>query len=89
MLNRNIRITEQGYAMEADPRHAELIIAQIMGKGSSMHRTVTSPGIDNEDKTRDDNDTKLEGQEANMFRSNAARCLYISLGRPGLQLSVH
>ena len=41
ILNRIVRRTEAGYEMEADPRHAELIVEQVTKEGA---RTTTTPG---------------------------------------------
>ena len=42
VLNRIVRCTESGWELEADPRHAELIIEQL-GVGSG--RAAVTPGI--------------------------------------------
>ena len=49
--NRAIRATNEGFEMEADQGHAELIIEQLqlkIGKG------VSSPGIDDQDDREED-----------------------------------
>ena len=46
VLNRIVRYTEEGYELEADPRHAELIIEQL---GVGGKRPVITPGIDDDD----------------------------------------
>ena len=43
VLNRIIRRTHEGYEMEADPRHAELICGQLFGKCFRIY--LTSFGI--------------------------------------------
>ena len=44
-LNRIVRYTEEGYELEADPRHAELIVEQL---GVGGNRPVITPGIDDD-----------------------------------------
>lgn len=47
ILNRIVRITPQGYEMEADPRHAELTTEQMAEYSvNKMQREVMTPGID-------------------------------------------
>ena len=41
ILNIIVRRTDAGYEMEADPRHAELIVEQVTKDGA---RTATTPG---------------------------------------------
>ena len=43
VLNRVLRHTEEGYELEADLRHAELIIEQL---DISSAKTVVTPGVD-------------------------------------------
>ena len=43
VLNRIVSCTDDGWTVEADPRHAELIVEQL---GAENSRTVVSPGVD-------------------------------------------
>ena len=42
ILNRVVRATERGFVMEADPRHAELLIEQL---GLLSGKGISTPGI--------------------------------------------
>ena len=72
-----------GYDMEADPRHAELIIEQLLEPEA---RTLSTPGSNTEVSI--DDAKELEGEEATRYRAIAARCNYLSMDRPDLQFSV-
>ena len=80
VLNRIVRYTEEGYELEADPRHAELIIEQL---GVGGNRPVITPGIDDDDV--ESAEVEIEGSDATRFRGVAARCNYLSFDRPDLQ----
>ena len=83
VLNRVIRRTENGYEMEADPRHSELICEQLLESGV---RKVTTPGTD-ANLTKEDEEP-LTGDAIRQFRSTAARCNYLGLDRPDLQFAI-
>ena len=80
VLNRVVRYTDQGWQLEADPRHAELVIEQL-GVGGS--RSVVTPGVDDDDDETVEVD--IEGADATRFRGVAARCNYLAFDRPDLQ----
>ena len=47
VLNRVLRCTEDGWEMEGDPRHAELVVEQLglkddKGNGTERTRTITT-----------------------------------------------
>lgn len=85
ILTKIVRITPQGCEMEADSRHAEVITEQMSEYDSSKgHRAVMTPGIDVDDDIPDIN-IELASKQARVFRSIAARCLYLSLDRPDIQ----
>ena len=69
--------------MEADPRHPELIIEQLLEPEA---RTLSTPRSKTEDIT--DYAKELEGEEATRYRAIAARCNFLSIDRPDLQFSV-
>ena len=86
VLNRVLRWTEKGIAYEADPRHAEILVAGLLG-GS---RPATTPGAaaakggTEEEKGEAEDDTPLKGDEVGLFRSYAARANYLAMDRPEL-----
>ena len=78
VLNRVVRSTENGWELEADLRHAELIVEQL---GLSSANPVSTPGIPNmPDDDEDDDDDSVEWlspAEATVYRAIAARCVII------------
>ena len=82
VLNRVIRATTDGWQIEADPRHAELIAEQM---GVQNGKGVVTPGNDEESNTEGEEDKLLEGQDVTLFRGIAARANYLSADRPDLQ----
>ena len=86
VLNRIVRWTSEGYELEGDPRHAELVVEQL---GLEDTAPLSSPGIDQpEPEAGDDNDDELSPADASTYRRIAARCNYLSADRPELQFSV-
>ena len=67
--------------MEADPRHAELVIEQL---GLQMFKGVTPPGVDDQEETEDHVCEALDSQAAFVFRGIAARCNYLAADRPDI-----
>ena len=59
VLNRILRRTPAVWEMEADPRHAELIMEQL---GLENERGVATPGVSGADEEDVDDDTPLVGQ---------------------------
>ena len=84
MLNRIIRYTEQGYEMEADPRHAEMIIESL---GLSEAKGVISPGEAPKKHEEEENGRELPVGLATTFRSIAARANYLPQDRPGIMFA--
>ena len=92
VLSRVIRRTPEGYELEADLRHAELIVEQLELQSCSL---VVTPGIDVEVKCtawEDDEDEpeedELPAEECTRFRGIAARCNYLQPDRPDIQYAV-
>ena len=83
ILNRIVRVTQKGWELEADPRHAELIIEDL---GLQNSKGVVTPGDENLCKS--ENDAQLEGWQVQKFRSLAARANYLSADRPDIQYRV-
>ena len=52
ILNRVVRATERGFELEADPRHAELIVEQL---GVQSGKGVTTPGADDAEDASKEN----------------------------------
>ena len=85
VLNRIVSCDNSGWHMEADPRHAELIIEQL---GADIGRAVATPGVDGANEEDEEEDTDIVGSDATRFRGLAACCNYLSFDRPDIQFSV-
>ena len=88
ILNRVLRVTSEGWELEADLRHSELIVEQLELENVGG---LTVPGgtTKAEEEEDDDNDSELlSGTEATRFRAIGARCNYLAMDRPDIQYSV-
>ena len=86
ILNRIVRWTPQGYELEGDPRHAELVFEQL---GVQDLPSSSSPGIDCiEAEAGEEDDVELDAVKATLYRGIAARCNYLAVDRPELQFTV-
>ena len=63
--NRVIRITQEGWAYEADQRHADLIIRE---SGAAPMGILAHPGGDRKVIEEEDQSEELKGVEAARFR---------------------
>ena len=73
-------------AYEADPRHAELLVAGLLGTSRPATTPGTAPaksGVEEEEGEAVD-DRPLRGDEVGLFRSYAARANYLAMDRPEL-----
>ena len=86
VLNRIARWTREGYELEGDPRHAELVIEQL---DLSNVSALSSPCVDAaEPEIGDAGDEELDPAAATQYRAIVARCNYMSVDRPELQYAV-
>ena len=83
ILNRIVRWTDRGYEIEADPRHAELVLQQLK---LTLAKPLSSPGVDGGDEDVDE-DVPLVGEKATQYRGIVARINYLSFDRPDLQFA--
>ena len=79
VLNRIIRCTEEGFEIEADPRHAELVMEQMQVDGE---KCVSTPGVSGVEEDDADDDEELLGAAIKEYRGLAARCNYLGPDRP-------
>lgn len=84
ILNRVIWCTKSGREVEADPRHAELLIEQLGLEAAKPGRT---PGVEEAQNQKED-EAPLEAQETRDYRGVAARGNYLGADRPDLQYAV-
>ena len=85
VLNRTIRVNEEGWHYEADQRHADLIIKALNLEGA---KGVKTPGEDEKAWKEQENAEALKGREATEFRATAARANYLALDRADIQYAV-
>ena len=82
-LGRRIAWTSRGISYEADPKHAQALIAEW---GMETCRPVSSPGVAHEDKKTKEHLSELEKKvlgpaEAKKYRGGAARFNYLAMDR--------
>ena len=83
ILNRIVRWTSEGFEIEADPRHVELIFKSLEMTDA---KGTTTPGI-----KIDDNEHEiiiLDKIASTQYRSLAARCNYLAADRIDIQYAV-
>ena len=73
-----------GFEVEADPRHAELVVLKMqLDKAQSL----STPGVDGKEEDDKPEELPLDPERANMYRSIVARLNYLSADRPDIQYS--
>ena len=73
-MNRVVRWTPDGYELEADPRHAELIVKLLKVESA---KPLSTPGVEGKEEEDEEEDVKLEGAQASDYRAIAARLNYL------------
>ena len=85
LLNRVLRCTPTGWEVEADQRHADLIVQELALENA---RGVITPG-ENEPRRKDgENEEELSSEEATRYRGIAARANYLAADRPDVMYAV-
>ena len=85
LLNRVLRCTPTGWEVEADQRHADLIVQELALEDA---RGVITPG-ENEPRRKDgENEEELDSEEATRYRCIAARANYLAADRPDIMYAV-
>jgi hypothetical protein len=82
ILNRVIRTTDQGWEMEADQRHADVIIDQLNLKEANG---VKTPCEEEKIWEMQDNSLALTEKESRKYRELAARANYLAQDRMDIQ----
>ena len=85
ILDRVIRVTEEGWGYEADQRHADLIIQET---GAAGMGSLTHPGGEKRVLEEEAISKELVGAETTRFRAIAARANYLAADRPDIQYAV-
>ena len=84
VLNRVIRRTGNGWEIEADPRHAELVVEQL---GLQDDKGIGTPELSGADEV-DNEDVPLKGADITSYRGVLARCNYLGSGRPDCSFAI-
>ena len=85
VLNRILRWTTEGWEIEPDQRHADIIVHEL---GLQDARPVCTPGeVESRTKEGDDADT-LDSDLASKYRAIAARASYLAGDRTEIMYSV-
>ena len=85
VLNRNIRITEDGWEYEPDQRHADIIVEAM---GLTGGKGVSTPTEEEKVWEEKANDEELEPEKATQFRKVGARANYLATDRPDIMYCV-
>ena len=85
VLNRILRITENGWEYEPDQRHAEMIVEQL---GLKEAKAVETPTEVEKKWEAEENAQELKPDRSRVLRSVAARRNYIAADRPDLMFAV-
>jgi hypothetical protein len=87
VLNRVLSWTPGGIKAEADPRHHEILVAQLAEDAKSL----SSPGIKGKaeegEEEEEEESTELSEEEVRGYRSGAARANYLALDRPDISFA--
>ena len=81
LLNRVLRCTPEGWEVEADQRHADLIVHEL---ALEKAHGVISPGENEPGRKYGENEEELSAEEATRYRGIAARANYLAADRPDL-----
>ena len=84
VLNRVLRRTAQGWELEADQRHAELVVKAL---DLMEAKTVSTPGEEPKPWQEVDDAIELGPRQATEYRGLAARINYLALDRADLQFA--
>ena len=85
VINRVLRCAEGGWEMEADPRHAELVVEQL---GIKDDKGIGTPGLSGADQDDNDDDVPLTGADITRYREVIARCNYLASDPPGCNFAI-
>ena len=84
LLNRVVAWERDGIRLEADQRHAEILVRQL---GLEEAKGLELPGTkDSSEEDGDENSHQpVDARQATLYRACAARCNFLSLDRPDIQ----
>ena len=77
VLNRLNRCTGAGWEVEADPRHAELVVEQL----GIEDKGLSTPGVSGIDEEDTEEAVPLEREDITRYRGVTTRCNYLAADR--------
>ena len=81
ILNRLIRVDSNGWQLEADPRHAELLAEELQ-----VDKGLATPGV--EEREDDEDPAFLDYHWSSRYRSLVAGANYLATDRPDIGFAV-
>ena len=81
VLNRIIRVTEDGWEYEADQRHVDILIDELGLRGANG---VQTPCEEEKSWEKEDNQKGLDKKDETRYRALAARANYLATDRPDI-----
>ena len=84
-MNRVIRVDQDGWAMEADQRHVDILIKEMNLKGA---KGVSTPSEEEKRYEEEENRVELDPREARKYRELAARANYLGQDRADAQCAI-
>ena len=85
LLNRVVRCTSEGWEVEPDQRHADLIVQELQLTGANG---VTSPGESDTREKMEEYEEELSPSDTTRYRATAARANYLAADRPDIMYAV-
>ena len=85
LLNRVVRCTRDGWEIEPDQRHADLIVKELDLEGA---KEVITPGEKDPKGKAVDDEEELGPEEATRYRALVARANYLAADRPDTMFAV-
>ena len=83
ILNRVFRVDDEGFSVEADPRHVQILINECAMQEANATTTPTDQGVID----AADAGEQMDPQEARIFRGLAARLNYLAIDRADLRIA--
>ena len=77
-MNRIARCADVGWEIQADPRHAELVVEQF----GIEHKGVSTLRVSGIEDQNEEGDVSLVGEDITRFRRVIARCNYMAADKP-------
>ena len=87
ILNRLVRLVPGGIEMEADPRHARVLIEEMGVEAGKSVGTPMAVDVTGTKSAQRDDEAVMEPGEVTRYRALVARLNYLAMDRPDLQVA--